>query len=195
MRPQTHGNAAGETRLSVRDRISHATLELIAEHGLTAVTMSAVAKRAGIARQTLYNHYPDVDTIIGAVVERHQSDSLSALNAILATMTSPLDQLEHLVRHAAAMAQHGNQTIKSGLSSSVQSVLDRYDDDMLGVVEEILCQGIEQGELRPDLRPDRDAVIVLRIIEATGELVIAEPEDKADVVVAVLATLRAAVAI
>lgn len=195
MSPQANVNADGGNRLSVRDRISHATLELIAENGLTAVTMSAVAKRAGVARQTLYNHYPDVDTIVGAVVERHQSDSLSALNAVLGTMTSPLDQLEHLVRHTAAIGQHGHPMIKSGLSASVQSVLDRHDNAMLGVVEEILCQGIEQGELRPDLRPERDAVIVLRIIETAGELVVAEPEDTADVVVTVLVTLRAAVAI
>lgn len=195
MSPLANVNADGGDRVSVRDRISHATLELIAEHGLTDVTMSAVAKRAGVARQTLYNHYPDVDTIVGAVVERHQTDSLYALNAVLGTMTSPLDQLEHLVRHTAAIAHHGHPMIKSGLSTSVQRVLDRYDNDMVGVVEEILCQGIERGELRPGVRPDRDAVIVLRMIETAGELVIAAPDDTADIVGTVLATVRAAVAV
>ena len=194
MSPQTNHNSDGGNRLPARDRISHATLELIAELGLTAVTMSAIAKRAGVARQTLYNHYPDVDTIVGAVVEQHQRDSHSALNAVLATMTSPLDQLAHLVRHTAATAQHGHAMIRSGLSASVQGALDRHDKDMLGVVEEILRQGVKHGELRPDLRPERDAVVVLRMIETAGELVIAEPEDKAGVVVTVLTTLRAAVA-
>jgi AcrR family transcriptional regulator len=45
---------------SADDRIIDAALSLIGERGLGEVTMVEVARRAGVARQTLYNHYPDV---------------------------------------------------------------------------------------------------------------------------------------
>ena len=46
------------------DRITAAALTLVAERGMSGVTMSAVAAEAGVARQTVYNHFSDVDAII-----------------------------------------------------------------------------------------------------------------------------------
>lgn len=185
---------SGQTdQVPARQRIAHATLELIAERGLSDVTMSAVATKAGVARQTLYNHYPDVDTIIGTVVEEHQNDSLQALNAVLATMVSPLSQLEHLVRHMAAIAQHGHPMIKQGLGISAQRVLDHYDREMRTIISDILVRGVEQREFRHGVQPGYDTTVIQRMVEATGELVNKTPPATAAIVAAVIATVRSAV--
>ncbi len=193
MTPTSQDPAQDQERASAQERISHATLELIAEQGLSEVTMSAVAKRAGVARQTLYNHYPDIDTIIGTVIDTHQTQNLQVLNATLLTMSSPLEQLAHLVRHTAAIAQHGHPMIRRGFSASVQTVLDHHDHDIRTVVEGVLRRGIAAGEMRGTLQPERDALPIQRMIEAIGELVVADPADTAEIVEAVIATVQAAV--
>ncbi|MGW2089203.1 TetR/AcrR family transcriptional regulator [Streptomyces sp. NPDC001880] len=47
-----------------RARLREAILELATEQNLDAITISAVAKRAGINRATVYQHYPDVDALV-----------------------------------------------------------------------------------------------------------------------------------
>lgn len=42
----------------VRERVADAAAQLFAEHGYDAVSMTSVAAAAGVAEQTVYNHFP-----------------------------------------------------------------------------------------------------------------------------------------
>src|SRR4051812_5802487 len=53
-------------RDAVREATINATAALVAEHGLTGVTMSQIAKDTGIGRATLYKYFPDVESILRA---------------------------------------------------------------------------------------------------------------------------------
>ncbi|GIG24152.1 TetR/AcrR family transcriptional regulator [Cellulomonas denverensis] len=47
-----------------RARVLAATLELIAERGVAGVTIEAVALRCGVARTTVYRHWPDPPALV-----------------------------------------------------------------------------------------------------------------------------------
>jgi AcrR family transcriptional regulator len=49
-----------------RERIVRATVALHAEHGALATSYAMIAKRAKVAPQTVYNHFPDEDALFGA---------------------------------------------------------------------------------------------------------------------------------
>lgn len=51
------------------DRILRALLEWTAETGLRKLSMDEIAERAGVARATLYLHFPGKKALIGAAVE------------------------------------------------------------------------------------------------------------------------------
>jgi AcrR family transcriptional regulator len=65
-------------RQQVREAIVQSTTRLVADHGLTSVTMSQVAEAAGIGRATLYKYFADVEAILTAwhadQVEAHLED-------------------------------------------------------------------------------------------------------------------------
>lgn len=66
---------AAATRGRPRDpnleaRVLDATLELVAERGLRAATIDAVAARSGVGRATLYRRWPNHDSLIEAAI-RH----------------------------------------------------------------------------------------------------------------------------
>ena len=52
-----------------RSRIAAATFELHATIGPAKTTISAVAKRAGVQRHTVYHHFPDLTTLFRACVD------------------------------------------------------------------------------------------------------------------------------
>ena len=70
---------------------------LIAEQGMSNVTISAVAERAGVSRQTVYNHFTDIDSIILAVHERH--DVMAQTGTLLRTAATAPEKIELLIRH------------------------------------------------------------------------------------------------
>jgi AcrR family transcriptional regulator len=208
-----------EQQPSTRERIIEATLRLIADRGFAGVTMKAVAENAGIVRQTLYNHFPDIDSIVGETIEAHQIESLDALRSVLATIESPVARLEHLVRQSAAAAahhhpvagiQHGLSTemqptaaadhhhpvagIQHGLSTEMRATLLRHDTELLSIIEDTLQAGIDDGDFRPDLDVSRDAQLMKRMLDAAAELVSADPSAIHATVAAATRTLLASVA-
>lgn len=162
-----------------RDRIIEAALRLMAERGFAGVTMKAVADTAGVARQTLYNHFSDVDSIVAEAVEAHQVESLDSLRGVLAAIESPVARLEHLVRHSAAAAVHHNPGIglQHGLSAETKGTLSKYDAELVAVIEATLQAGVIEGEFRSDLDVGRDAFLVRRMLDAVAEMVSADPDD------------------
>ena len=55
-----------ESQQETRDRIVNATMELHEEVGPARTTIAEIARRAGVQRLTVYNHFPDDADLIGA---------------------------------------------------------------------------------------------------------------------------------
>ena len=53
-----------------RERIVEASLELIKEQGLGALSMREVARRAGVSHQAPYHYFADREAILGAIAEQ-----------------------------------------------------------------------------------------------------------------------------
>jgi AcrR family transcriptional regulator len=66
--------------MTARDRVLDAAAELAGEG--ESITLSAVAKRAGVARSTLYRHFPDLLSLTGALAASGQvvADRLRSLD-------------------------------------------------------------------------------------------------------------------
>jgi AcrR family transcriptional regulator len=181
-------------RTDTSARITEATFSLLAEHGLAGVTMSAIASRAGIARQTLYNHFPDVDSIVAAAMAQHHHDDLQALDAMLATIPTATGRLEYLVRHASvAAAQHGAlPALHQGLSPSAQHATRQYDEQIRGMIRGALARGQQTGELAPTVDPELHAVLVHHLLHGAAELAATHPDDVTRITDATIDLLHAA---
>jgi AcrR family transcriptional regulator len=57
---------------SARDRILDTSYELFSRHGVRAVGVDEVIARAGVAKATLYRHFPSKDQLVIAFLERRE---------------------------------------------------------------------------------------------------------------------------
>lgn len=79
---------------SARARLLQAGWELITEHGLAGTAMDDVIERAGVAKQTLYNHFPTKPELIRAVLESGAKQfEQTLIERTLARSTAPADRL------------------------------------------------------------------------------------------------------
>ena len=55
---------------SARQRIDHAAYELFSRHSIRSIGVDTVAAHAGVAKMTLYKHYPSKDELALAFLRR-----------------------------------------------------------------------------------------------------------------------------
>jgi AcrR family transcriptional regulator len=184
------------TSHSTDDRIIHAALALIAEEGLGAVTMRSIAETAGIARQTLYNHYPDVESIVAEAIERHNRESIRLLESALQVVDDPSDKLEQLVRHVVSIGSHAQHApgIEHGLSAHARETVRGYHDALAHVIREVLEDGQQNGDFRTDLVPEIDALLIRHMLDGLAEGAARTPDQAAAIATTGIRTIRAAVA-
>lgn len=72
-----------QTRLAMH----RAALELVAEHGLSAVTAQMIAQRAGVSTRTFFNHWPTKESAILGVIGDEGPRAVASLREKLDVMT------------------------------------------------------------------------------------------------------------
>jgi AcrR family transcriptional regulator len=135
--------------------------------------MSAVAVQAGVARQTLYNHFPDVESIVVAAYEVHHEQNIARANQLLEATTGVTAKLTQFIRSQIAAVAHGHHGAvhESSLSPSSQRRLRVLHEQVVEMVESILVDGVRTGAFRPDLDVDASARFTLHLLGGAGELV------------------------
>jgi AcrR family transcriptional regulator len=186
---------AAERRSSADDRIIEAALNLITRDGLGTVTMRKIAETAGVARQTLYNHFPDVDSIVVEAISRHNRESIQLLEASLRVVGTPEGKLEQLVRHMVSIGAHARHAsgIEHGLSSGARETLGEYDAELDRRIRGILEEGSRTGAFRRDLAPDIDAILIRHMLDGLAHEAARTPEEAAQLTATGTRTILAAV--
>jgi AcrR family transcriptional regulator len=66
-----------------REHLLDVTKALVADNGFHAVSIEAVARRAGITRPIVYRHFDDLTMLLEALVERETARALAQLRGFL----------------------------------------------------------------------------------------------------------------
>ncbi|WP_242906094.1 TetR/AcrR family transcriptional regulator [Actinomadura terrae] len=152
-RPRSGSRRDEAARLAVL----HAADDLLVEHGFGALTIEAIARRAGVAKQTIYRWWPSkVEILLDTLIE--DSEKRIPVPAGESTVESVRGYLRGFARFLTrdpagkvllaliAQAQHDPETAKSFHA--------RYFGPRRGRERDMLAQGIEAGEFAPKLGPD-----------------------------------------
>lgn len=66
--------ARAQTQQETRDKITRAAVELHGEKGVALTTVAEIARRAGVSRLTVYNHFPDLETLLPACSAHYDAE-------------------------------------------------------------------------------------------------------------------------
>jgi AcrR family transcriptional regulator len=161
-------------RAAVRDATLNATAALVAEHGLTAVTMSQIAKETGIGRATLYKYFPDVESILLAWHERQIGEHLQQLADVHDhTGGDPAQRLEAVLTAYALIAhQRRDADHDADLAALLHrgEHLTRAQRHLTDFLTTLLAEGAATGDLRDDIAPAELAAYCLHALTAASGL-------------------------
>jgi AcrR family transcriptional regulator len=144
-------------REAVRDAVLDAAAAVVAERGLTGVTMAEVAQRAGVGRATLYKYFADVESILTAWHERQVADHLQQLSEIWERTHRIDDVLE-----AYAFIRHEHPPSEAAASLHRSEHVGHAREHLITFVAERL------GDVRDDVPPKELAAYCIYALDAAG---------------------------
>jgi AcrR family transcriptional regulator len=93
-----------------REQLLDVATDLVVDDGFHAVSVEAVARRAGITRAVIYQHYRDLQALLEAVVDRETSRALAQVSETALQDLSEGDpqqlMLESLDAYLRAVSDH-----------------------------------------------------------------------------------------
>jgi AcrR family transcriptional regulator len=113
-----------------REALRQAMTELAAESPLEAITVRAIAARAGVGYATFFRHYTDKDELLAEVSELLIRDFLQQVRPLMlqrdrAAAARSLCQyvLEHLAIHKALLAGGSGETVRAEMLRQAMAVV------------------------------------------------------------------------
>jgi AcrR family transcriptional regulator len=129
-----HGQLAGEDPKTVRKRprqqrskemveaIMQAAAEIFAQLGYARATTNKIAHRAGVSVGSLYQYFPNKDSLLVSLMDQHHGDVDVVVDRALTRLADPAHSVEHCLRQLLAelVAVHqANPDLTRALSPDV----------------------------------------------------------------------------
>lgn len=156
-------------RREVRDAILNATAALVAEHGLTSVTMSQIATDTGIGRATLYKYFPDVEAVLVAWHDRQVTSHLEQLAEVRDRADDAGERLEAVLSAFAVISHDRHDTELAALLHRGEHVA-RAHQQLQAFVRDLLSDAAADGHVRADVTADELASYCLHALTAASGL-------------------------
>jgi AcrR family transcriptional regulator len=153
------------------DDIVAAATELFAARGFTATTIAAIAARVGLTDAGVLHHFPTKAALIEAALERELRLQVSRMRELLApggleaiknmaSWGSTIEESPELVSLPIAMSAEGIRA-----ESPIHDYVLRRYANLHELVIGLIRQGIERGEIRPDVDADWEASALIAYLD------------------------------
>ena len=148
--------------LAREEAIVQTANRLLAEKGFESMTVDEVAATVGIAKASLYKHFPSKEDLAAAAMVRIMQRTLDFLAAVPAE-DKPVDKLRAVVRWAMQMQLAGEMPSLPHQNSSLRAALmnNRGYLDRLVAISDQLGGWIQAAQADGSLNPKLPAIAVL----------------------------------
>ena len=157
-----------------REQLIDAALEVILEQGYSGVSIEAVARKVGVTRPVVYDHFPNLGRLLHALVEREERYAVAQLEQIIPDDPSGHDPVELLpvgVRQFLDAVASRPATWRlillplEGTPAIVRRQVEKQRERMLERIERVTRSVVA----RPELPDDLDVELIARAIRDLGE--------------------------
>lgn len=146
-----------------RRLIRQAALDELGEVGYGAVTMESVAARAGVAKTTVYRHWPDKLALIADAFETFHEEMVPSIES-----GPHRDRVERLVRHVAEVVVDSTFSVcipalieGAERDPRVRQFHHRYAAERRQGLVDAIAEGMAAGELPSGVDPELAALALL----------------------------------
>ncbi len=166
-----------------REQLLDVTALIISESGFSAVTIQSVARRAGISRPIVYEHFGDLQGLLTALVERETTEALEQVSASSLSELAGGDPTELLIEslrtYLTAVVEHPTtwRLVLMPPEGAPEILRRSIVRGRAGVLERLtgaVAPGLRPGSKTPD--PEVTARTLSAIADEYARLILTDPE-------------------
>jgi AcrR family transcriptional regulator len=168
-----------------REQLVDAALSVILEQGYGGVSIEAIARAAGVTRPVIYDHFPNLGTLLHALIEREEHYSREQLERVVPDDPGDSDPVEVLAGSVrrfldAVTARPVTWRIillpVDGTPAIVRQHVETHRAKILERIERLVHWAINRNELPSDLDVELTARAIRDLGEEAGRMVLTDPE-------------------
>ncbi|MGZ4182350.1 MAG: TetR/AcrR family transcriptional regulator [Solirubrobacteraceae bacterium] len=168
-----------------REQLVDAALSVILEQGYGGVSIEAIARAAGVTRPVIYDHFPNLGTLLHALIEREERYSREQLELVVPDDPGDSDPVEVLAGSVrrfldAVTARPVTWRIVllplDGTPAIVRQHVETHRAKILERIERLVHWAINRNELPPDLDVELTARAIRDLGEEAGRMVLTDPK-------------------
>jgi AcrR family transcriptional regulator len=149
--------------------IIEAAIAIFAERGFGAARLEDVARRAGVAKGTVFVYFPTKDDLFRAVAQTVLTSHLERLQGAAADLDRPIAELvPMLLMQAAAVIGEGRLPAMMRLlvseSRQFPDLARVWHDEVVSKVLGLLTMAIERAQARGEIKPGNARLYAFTII-------------------------------
>jgi AcrR family transcriptional regulator len=167
-----------------REQVLDAAMEIVGAEGFQGVSIQSVARKAGITRPIVYEHFGSLHGLLDALVKREMRQALGQVSATALSDLGGGDptelMLESLRTYLAAVEQHPRTwrlvlTPPEGAPELLRKRIVRGRAEVLKSLTDAVSPGSLPGDLSED--PELTARILSAMADEYARLVLSDPKQ------------------
>ncbi len=141
--------------ISSHDKVLQAAQQLIIEHGYVDFSMRELAEASGLAKATIYHHFPDKQTICKSVIEIELVGLRDRLVVAAQSSDVPSEQIRAVIEELFGPEIERRivllLTVREipALGKDLHEIISKYHLDLVEPIAKIIQNGIDSGDFRP----------------------------------------------
>ncbi|KAA1427810.1 TetR/AcrR family transcriptional regulator [Nocardioides antri] len=149
---------SGADPSGARERILSAAFVLFQESGYEGTSVNRIARAAGMTPAAIYWHFPSKQDVLAAMLTQMYERSYAELKGSVRPDAPAVERLGDYVRayvriqleSVGERRNHSYSALASSLTDESQRELGRLSRPYIGLMREILRQGIDEGDFDID---------------------------------------------
>ena len=155
--------------MSKKEALVLAAKDLLWKKGYEAMSPALIIKESGAGQGSLYHHFSGKEALALAAIERVEEELCRSAQAVLQGEGSPIGRIKKFLsmdRHSIKGCRIGRLVNEeSVIKSSLKLPIQRYFKKLRGMLESVLLQAKEAGELREDTDIKTLSVLIMATIQ------------------------------
>jgi AcrR family transcriptional regulator len=171
-----------------REQLLDAALKVVLEQGYARVSIEAIARMAGVTRPVIYDHFPNLGSLIQALIAREERFALTQLAEVVPDLSAhPEGDLATLLHVGIphffeSVAAHPSswRIILLPLEGTPEIVREHVEANramVLGRIQDVVRAAVEAGQLPPLLDIEVTARAIMGLAWDAGGMIVTDPEN------------------
>ena len=139
-------------------KILSSAVELFTQYGFKAITMDDIARRAGISKKTLYQHFANKDEVVNESVIWYKSHMTDNCAALLSGVENAIEAMVRMLAYMDTMHKRINPLIMFEMQRFFPEAYNTFRKQLESIdvvmIRDNINQGIAEGLYRPEINAD-----------------------------------------